>query len=220
MAKGNSIESKKLTNEINDLFDQLETQIDELNDLIRKQHEENFYTREELVKKEDAYDNLRKIFKKYQIREEKFVSFEFDDPTDEDVKWIAEIGGFDNEGDGNQAQARDLTKKEQDALDQWKKEDAELDDMIMDIDKGMDVLLEGIDDIGENLNDQQGLIKDIDSKVDTLKSKLGTASIKMKRVLAKWRSAPSVATDIVMFIILAVLIGTLVIVVKKFVLKW
>ena len=65
-------------------------------------------------------------------------------PQDGDDADIAGFGGFDNEGEGNRCENRPMTDKEKAALERWKQEDAELDEVMGDIDGAMDELLAGI----------------------------------------------------------------------------
>ena len=97
-----------------------------------------------------------------------------------------------------------MTEKEKQALDRWKQEDEELDGVIGDIDNAMDDLLAGIDQIGENLTEQKQLIQNVEDQVDDLTKELSKTSQKLKKTLAKWRSAGGVATDIIMIIIVMI----------------
>lgn len=108
-----------------------------------------------------------------------------------------------------------MSLAEQEALDKWKQEDRELDGMFDQIDIGMDGLLVGIENIGEGLKEQAGLIEDVDDMVEDLGKNLSKTAGKLKKTLDGFRKASSVAVDIMMTLVLTVLIGVLCYTVKK-----
>lgn len=211
---GKTLESTRLTNEIQDLLDRSEDMVNELNNQLREQATEGDLSPEELEQKEESYEAFRKLLMNLREREDKSLEIIPIDQDNIDLELQAFVG-FDNEGDEPHGQARELTNKERAALDKWKEEDEELDVIISDIDAGMDELLGGIDQIGENLKEQKGLIENVDHQVDDLTNELGNQSKKLKATIKNFRKASNIVVDIAMIVILAILIMALVIVIKK-----
>jgi hypothetical protein len=78
----------------------------------------------------------------------------------------------------------------------------------------MDVLLVGIDEIGANLKDLGGLIKEVDGMVDEHSADLRTVAQKLKKNLKNWRKYSNPCLDIIMIASLVVLVGVLIVVIK------
>ena len=89
----------------------------------------------------------------------------------------------------------------------WKKEDEKLEKTLGLIDDGMDVLLQGIDDIHGNLVEQKDIIEKVDGMVDEHASDLAKVAGKLKKNLNNWRKFSNPCLDIVMIASVVVLLG-------------
>ena len=118
--------------------------------------------------------------------------------------------GFDNQDDENRGVNREMNDTEKEAMDRWKQEDEELDNVIGDIDNAMDGLLAGIDNVGENLKDQADQIDKINKLVDPLQKDLNKTALKLKNQVKKWKTAGNASIQIVMLVILMMLVGVLI----------
>ena len=210
---GKTQQTNKMGNEIEELFEHVNEQIDVQNDMLREQAGDGSLPAEEADSKEQSYDGLVNLVEVLQNREKE--SEKIKPPGDEIENMIDNFDGFDNEGEENRCENRALTDKEAAAQDRWKQEDEELDGIIGDIDAGMDDLLVGIDQIGDNQQEQKQLIDKVEGQVDELTKDLGKTAAKLKGVVAKFRNASSVATDIAMIVILMIQIGVLVVIIKN-----
>jgi len=178
---------------------------DELAKMLREQAKES-RPKEEIKKKEDILDSLKKISKNLKEREVEAKSIkstkEMAKETGVDIKTI-------DMSNLKRAEQRALSSQEKEFLERVKKEQEEIDAIMGEAEKEMDILISGIDAINENLETQSKQIKRVDDKTSKLYTNLESSNKKLKNVVGKFRSATNVAMDIGLIVLLLVMLGVL-----------
>lgn len=205
--EGRNHKMMTLESAINDSLAMAEKDIEEAVKILREQIKEGKLDKENIKQKEEAVDGLKKMLKNFKERE-------LESKKIKSVNDIAKESGLDirtiDMSNVAKSEQRNLSKSEKEFLDRVKKENEELDDIMKEADTAMDQLLTGIDNIGENLDTQTKQIKRFDNKVSKLESNLEKSNQKLKQTVTKFRSATSVAMDIVLIIVLMIMIGVLI----------
>jgi chromosome segregation ATPase len=205
--EGRNHKMMTLESAINDQLAMAEKDIDEAVKILREQNKEGKHDKNNLKQKEEAIDGLKKMLKNFKERE-------LESKKIKSVHDIAKDSGLDirtvDMSNVARAEQRNLSKAEKDFLDRVKAENEELDSIMKEADTAMDQLLTGIDEIGENLDTQGKQIKRFDKKVSKLETNLEKSNTRLKQTVGKFRSATSVAMDILLIIILMIMIGVLI----------
>lgn len=205
--EGRNHKMMTLESAINDQLAMAEKDIDEAVKILREQNKEEKHDKNNLKQKEEAIDGLKKMLKNFKERE-------LESKKIKSVHDIAKDSGLDirtvDMSNVARAEQRNLSKAEKDFLDRVKAENDELDSIMKEADTAMDQLLTGIDEIGENLDTQGKQIKRFDKKVSKLETNLEKSNARLKQTVGKFRSATSVAMDILLIIILMIMIGVLI----------
>lgn len=208
------LELSPLHDEIQTLFMRADDQLKECNLIVRAQSESlEEGTQQECEQKEKTCDTLKDGVQKLKEREQ--ASMKIGDKMTADQKIASGFSGFDNEtDDGVHARTGEPTAQSKAVVKKFTKEDKKLDKVLEQIDEGMDILLDGIDEIGVNLKDQQNLIHEVDGMVDEHAADLKKVAMKLKKNVKNWRKYSNPCLDIIMIASLVVLVGVLIIVIK------
>jgi hypothetical protein len=203
--EGRNHKMMTLDTAILDAMANVEKRIDDLTKILREQAKAG-KSKEEITKKEEAIEGLKKMVVNLKDREK-------DAKNIKSVKDIAKESGVDIRTIDMQglqrAEQRNLTKDEKAFLERVQKENEEIDAIMAEADKAMDTLIQGIDEIGEGLDAQSKQVKRLDKKIDKLEANLDKTNKKLKEMVGKFRSATNVVMDIVLIIILMIMIGVL-----------
>lgn len=100
-----------------------------------------------------------------------------------------------------------MTDIEKEGMAQLEKGEEEIDELAQQMNGKVDELLDGIDNVKDSLKEQEGLIHNVEVKVDELTGELLTESVKLKKTLSKWKSAGSAGIMVALIIILCLCIG-------------
>jgi len=208
---GPSVDTVRLSGEIKDKIAEVQKQIGQMNDELRKQQKDKKkYSATELEVKEKMYTNCMEQLRALQSIEKGGTQ------AHEKVKTMTELRSDLLGGDGSaeqqerQRQAdKELTADEEAALDQFKKKDQELDAVIDQINTGLGDLKDKALVMGQQIDQQGLLIKNLDQEVDKTNEQLVTANAKLKKILTQYREPSKFCMDIVLICILLGLGGVL-----------
>lgn len=110
-----------------------------------------------------------------------------------------------------------LTEEEKLALEAWKKQDKQIDDELDEIEGQMDGILAELEHFKDNMRKNEVLVEYISEEVFKLSSELETTNAKMKIIIEKFKGPGRLCVDICMSLMLAVLIGLLVYLVRRYI---
>ena len=110
-----------------------------------------------------------------------------------------------------------LNDEEKLALENWKKQDRQIDDELDAIEGEMDGILGELDNFRDNMRKNEVLVEYISEEVFKLASELETTNAKMKIIIEKFKGPGRLCIDICMSLTLAVLIGLLVYLIRRYI---
>lgn len=205
--EGRNYNMLTLQTKIDEQLHRAEKEIEDADRILRQQTREEKFDKENLTKKREAFEGLKSMLKQFKEKE-------IESKKIKSVKDIAKETGVDirmiDMSKVGKAEQRNLSSEEKAFLERVKAENEELDQIMKEADRGMDILLRGIDEIGENLDTQKNQIKRLDKKTSKLEGNLDRSNKKLKATVGKFRSATNVAMDIVLIVILLIMIGVLI----------
>ena len=213
----NEAKDKELTVEIKNDLKYLDEAIKDSSEILRKQYTntENPRSTEEMDIKEkmqiqwrDAYDKLFSI-------EKKVVEITHVERETQDIEMQGDLME-EQQSSASKLHYRqgEMTELEKEGMKRLEQGEKEVDEYVGQINDGVDKLLIGIDDTHGLLKDQEGIIKKVEVEVDELTGELLTEATKLKKTLAKWKSAGSATIMVILIILLCCTIGGLVITIK------
>jgi hypothetical protein len=100
-----------------------------------------------------------------------------------------------------------VTEEEKQALEKWKKLDAEIDGRLEDIGNQLDELMEGLDDFDEQLERNKKLLDYVGNEAFKLNEIAQTTNAQMKIILDRFKRPGRMVIDICMGFLLATLLG-------------
>jgi len=209
---GSTAETIRMAGEIKDKIKEVEKQIGQMNEELRKQQKEKKkYPQAELDAKEKLYANCREQLGNLQMIEKGTA-----DKAAQNIKTLTELRSdlltSDNAAE-IQAQQRQvdsqLSAEHEAALENFKKKDAELDAVISQIDEGLGNLKDKALVMGEQIDKQGILIKNLEDEVDKTNEQLVTANEKLKKILVQYRAPSKFCMDIILICILLGLGGVM-----------
>lgn len=205
--EGRNYNMLTLQTKIDEQLHRAEKEIEDADRILRQQTREEKFDKENLTKKREAFEGLKSMLKQFKEKE-------IESKKIKSVKDIAKETGVDirmiDMSKVGKAEQRNLSSEEKAFLERVKAENEELDQIMKEADRGMDILLRGIDEIEENLDTQKNQIKRLDKKTSKLEGNLDRSNKKLKATVGKFRSATNVAMDIVLIVILLIMIGVLI----------
>lgn len=113
--------------------------------------------------------------------------------------------------------AEPLNDEEKLALEAWKKNDRVIDENLDEIEAQMDGILGELELFKENMRKNEILVEYISEEVFKLASELETTNAQMKIIIEKFKAPGRLCIDICMSLALAVLIGLLVYLIRRYI---
>jgi len=208
-----SVEIHNMTIELKSQIGMAESMVKLLNETIRKQQSDSKYDSDNLKQKQEYYKAAQEYCNKLKDREEESKNIRSIEEIAEENE--IDIFTIDMEKVTSKAPDRELNDNERRLLKEFDEANKEIDNILEDVNVGLDQLLNQIDEIGENLEVQSERIKNLSKNTDKLHTNLENANKKLKSTVKKFRSATNIIMDIVLLIILFVLIGAFIMVLKK-----
>lgn len=205
LEEGRCHKQMTLDTDINENIGTADKRVEDLNKLLREQAKES-RPKEEIKRKEDVIESLKKISKNLKEREQEAKKIK-------SVKDLAKEAGVDIKtidlANVKRAEQRALSSDEKDFLEKVEREKEEIDSIMGEAEKEMDTLISGIDLINENLETQNKQVKRLGQMTDKLYSNLESSNKKLKTVVGRFRSATNVSMDIGLIVLLLVMLGVL-----------
>ena len=100
-----------------------------------------------------------------------------------------------------------LTPEEKIALENWKKQNAEIDERLDSIGKKLDEMIEGLETFDQHLERNEKLIDYIGNEAFKLNEQAQTTNAQMKIILDRFKRPGRMCIDICMGFVLATLLG-------------
>lgn len=119
----------------------------------------------------------------------------------------------------NQEKLRNLAliPQEKMALERWKKQDAEIDEFLDDIDGDIDKINAQLDDFKENMRKNEILIEYISNETFKISSELQTSNAKLKIIMDKFRQPGRLCIDICVAVVFSMLLGLLIYLIRAYI---
>ena len=109
-----------------------------------------------------------------------------------------------------------LLPQEKTALDKWKKQDAEIDDMLDEIDVDIDKINVQLDAFQENMRKNEILIEYISNEVFKITTELQTSNAQLKIIMEKFRQPGRLCIDICVAVMFSTLLGLLIYLIMRY----
>ena len=109
-----------------------------------------------------------------------------------------------------------LLPQEKTALDEWKNKDAEIDDMLDEIDVDIDRINVQLDAFQENMRKNEILIEYISNEVFKITTELQTSNAQLKIIMEKFRQPGRLCIDICVAIMFSTLLGLLIYLIMRY----
>lgn len=116
----------------------------------------------------------------------------------------------------NQLRDMKLLPQEKTALDEWKNKDAEIDDMLDEIDVDIDRINVQLDAFQENMRKNEILIEYISNEVFKITTELQTSNAQLKIIMEKFRQPGRLCIDICVAIMFSTLLGLLIYLIMRY----
>lgn len=110
-----------------------------------------------------------------------------------------------------------LIPQEKMALERWKKQDAEIDDFLDDVDVEIDKINAQLDDFKENMRKNEILIEYISNETFKITTELQTSNAKLKIIMEKFRQPGRLCIDICVAVMFSTLLGLLIYLIRVYV---
>lgn len=111
---------------------------------------------------------------------------------------------------GQEGDERDLNDAEAQALARWQDKEQEMDGLVDEIGKGLDLLGAKLDAQNELLDAQQAAIQDVQKEAVRANAKFESANKRLKDLIDKYRAPSKVCMDVCLGFLVIVLLGILV----------
>lgn len=116
----------------------------------------------------------------------------------------------------NQLRDMKLLPQEKTALDKWKNKDAEIDDILDEIDTDIDRINVQLDAFQENMRKNEILIEYISNEVFKITTELQTSNAQLKIIMEKFRQPGRLCIDICVAIMFSTLLGLLIYLIMRY----
>jgi chromosome segregation ATPase len=195
--------------EIKDKLEDAEVEIEQMKGALKRQKKNpKKYPESQIDIKEKQLDNCIEMLKIVQDREEGIVHKEDDEKpmTLTDLK-------LDLHGNRNaitHASLRKISKEEDDAIARFKVKDKELDQLIGQIDEGLDMLRVKAEDMDNHIVKQEDAMNDLDIVITKTNRKMESANAKLKKIMLEFAKPSKICMDILCFLVLLGLIGVII----------
>jgi len=205
---GRNIGVIRLGVEIQDLITDVDLQLGQMNDTLRRQRKNPKKFPESTMEiKQQQYDKYKALVEQLKAREEGGDTLPDDKPlTLNELK-------FNLTGPQRQKKLdvdRELNDIEVDALKRFQENDKEIDDMVRQVDQGLDGLRIKAEMMGDAIDKQQEGMKGLEVEMEKAHQGLLTSNAKLKKVLYQYRAPNKFCMDVICVLILLGLIGVII----------
>lgn len=208
---GRNIGVIRLGVEISDLFTDVDLQLGQMNDALRRQRKNpKKYPESTMEIKQQQYEKYKALVEQLKAREEGGDTLPDDKPlTLNELKFNLH-GGKDRERPKKFDVDRELNDIEADAIKRFKENDKEIDDMVRQVDQGLDGLRIKAEMMGDAIDKQQEGMKGLEVEMEKAHQGLLTSNAKLKKVLYQYRAPNKFCMDVICVLILLGLIGVII----------
>lgn len=205
---GSNVDTLKMGAEIKDRLIDLDRQLGQMNEVLRKQkRDRKRYGVSELEVKEKHYNNFLTQLKDLKARERGALN-----PQEPQIKTLLEAKSdfYGKLSPRERGPERDLTVEEAAALETFKENDQKQDELIDQINNGLETLAGKARNIGDQVDRQANAIDDLDKEIDVAYVELESSNARLKKVLVEYRKPGKFCMDICLLIVLLGLIGVII----------
>jgi len=206
---GRNIGVIRLGVEIQDLITDVDLQLGQMNDTLRRQRKNPKKFPESTMEiKQEQYEKYKSLVEQLKAREEGGDTLPDDKPlTLNELK-------FNLTGPQQRQKKLDVDRElndiEVDALKRFQDNDKEIDDMVRQVDQGLDGLRIKAEMMGDAIDKQQEGMKGLEVEMEKAHQGLLTSNAKLKKVLYQYRAPNKFCMDVICVLILLGLIGVII----------
>jgi len=206
---GRDIAVIRLGSEIRELLTEADNHLAQMaKTLERQKRNAKKYPPQQVEVKGKQFQHYKEIVKNLKIREDGGV-LETQENDTSFTEFKIKMNTRRNVGDMEPAK-RDLTHQEQDALDRFKAKDRELDALLEEINQGLDTLKVKGENIGDQIDNQDLKIQDLQIEIDKTYKQLENSNQRLKRILYQYRKPSNFFMQMICILIILGLIGVIV----------
>lgn len=208
-SEGRSTAVIKLAVDIQDLFMELESQLKQMKDTLRRQRKNpKKFPADQVDIKDQQFGKYTTLVNQLKTREEGDDVQIHDQPStlaELKMNLLSKKGAMDSA-----SVQRELNEIESDALKKFRQNDAEIDDMLNMATEGLDKLKNKAIMMNEELENQEEAVDELRIQIEKAQEGLTNANARLKKVLFHYRKPSKFCLDVFLILLLLALVGIII----------